>query len=79
MKTFKLRHLREVKTTIIGLVFLAVALIGIFEIEDFKVWFFIILIFVGILMLFSPNALITSLIKFMRKNDEIDLNKRGNS
>lgn len=71
MKNFKASNIRkQIKTTILGLVFIAVALYRVVEIEDFNIWIFMTLIGVGILMLFAPDTLINSLIKFVVKNEE---------
>jgi len=79
MGTFKVSHLKQIKTTILGLIFLAVAFYGVFKWESFNIWIFVVLIGTGILMLFSPDTLIASLIKFVKKNDEFEIGKDGDS
>ena len=79
MKKLCIKNLKQIKTTILGLLFLGVAFFGILKFESFNIWIALSLIGAGILLLFSPDILITSLINFVKKNDEIEIGNNGDS
>lgn len=73
MKNFKVSNLKQIKTTILGLLFLAVAFFGVWKWESFNIWIFVVLIGSGILLLFSPDTLISSLVNFVKKNENTQI------
>ena len=79
MKKLCIKNLKQKKTTVLGLLFLAVAFFGILKFESFNIYIFFTLLGAGILLLFSPETLINSLINFVKKNDDINIGGNGNS
>ena len=74
----KLSHVKQIKSTLLGLVFIAVAILAIFKIETLDTWIFISLLVAGILLIFSPNNFIKALSNLVLKNSDINLKDNSN-
>jgi uncharacterized membrane protein len=75
MKCFKLSNIKEIKTTVIGLIFLGAAILAVFKVEELNLWIFGILIVFGLLLLFSPNDVITILKNLIASVSKGQINK----
>jgi hypothetical protein len=68
-----MKNLKQWKTSLLGLVSLIVAFSYLFLSESPDGWIFISLLIFGTLMLFSPDNLLSSLIKFIKTNEDKEL------
>lgn len=67
---FSRSNLKELKTTILGIVILAASIVYVFLVDDVDVWVFGIMICVGISFMFLPDVLVESLRKLLQNNSE---------
>ncbi len=67
MKNLKLCNVfKSLKTTVLGLIILGVALFGVIKYESFNISIFIILTALGLFLIFSPNEIIPILKGFVK-------------
>lgn len=78
MKNFCIRNFKQVKTTVLGLLFIAAAIVALLKFEALNIYIFFGLLGAGVLLLFSPDTLIDSLISFVTKNKDHKIDKDVN-